>query len=234
MSRVSKGFTLIELMLAMSFVAMLLVAIAMTTIQVSNIYTKGITLREVNQAGRLISDDLQDSVAAAEPFTVDTSVSGARYVASDGGGRLCLGLYSYVWNYGKALAEGAGEPDNTYDEGGEPPRFAKVADAGGGLCSAAEDESAPAIPKGASTELLASGDRNLVIHFFNISKTQEDAAASQALYAITFRIGMNDRELLTANDASCRPPSDAAGGENYCSVNQFDIIARAGNAEGGN
>jgi hypothetical protein len=45
-------------------------------------------------------------------------------------------------------------------------------------------------------------------------------------------IGTNDREQLTTNDTSCKAPGDGIGDEDYCSVNQFDIIARAGNKTG--
>ena len=47
-----RGFTLIELMLAIAFISMLLLAIAAVGIQVGRIYTRGIVLRDVNQAGR--------------------------------------------------------------------------------------------------------------------------------------------------------------------------------------
>jgi len=231
-----RGFTLIELMLSMTFIAALLVAIALTTIQISNIYTKGITLREVNQAGRSLGDELQRDITSSVPFDatpkVDDSPATAtsKYVVRDGGGRLCLGSYTYAWNYGKALSGGPGAPPiyNTYNDG-STLRFAKVADPKGGLCA----DTAAVIPHNASTEILSSGDRDLVVHSFKLSKTSEDASLGQALYAITFVLGTNDRAQLTANDASCKPPSEGVGDENYCSVNQFDIIARAGNATKG-
>lgn len=230
------GFTLIELMLAMTFISVLLVAIAMTTIQISIIYTKGITLREVNQAGRSVSDEMQRSIAASVPFDVtpkkDASPATAtsRYVVRDGGGRLCLGRYTYIWNYGKALKGGAGAPAifNKYTDGTEV-RFAKVTDAGASLCA---DPTLP-VQKANASDLLTSGDRDLVIHKFNITQSAKDDEIGQALYAITMTIGTNDREQLTSNDASCKPPSEGVGDEAYCSVNQFDIIARAGNKSGG-
>lgn len=236
MNHVNKaGFTLIELMLAMTFIAVLLVAIAMTTIQISNIYDKGITLREVNQAGRAVSDELQRSIASSTPFDVTTTVpvpASSRYIAREGGGRLCLGNYTYAWNYGKALVGGTGAPAmlNKYkEEPNTPLRFVKVADASGLLCN---DPALP-IELGKSTDMLSSGDRNLVLHSFSIKRTSDDSNANQSIYAITMLIGTNDREQLTANDASCKPPAAVEGDENYCSVNQFDIIARAGNKAGG-
>ena len=229
-----KGFTLIELMLAMTFISVLLIAIALTTIQISTIYTKGITLREVDQAGRTVSDELQRSIASSVPFnTTPKSVTTptSKYVVRDGGGRLCLGDYSYAWNYGSALRGGAGAPAvyNKYSDGSEV-RFAKVEDAGGALCA---NDSVQTIDKSKASDLLTSGDRDLVMHQFTISQTAENDEIGQALYAISMVIGTNDREQLTANDASCKPPAEGAGDEAYCSVNQFDIVARAGNKSGG-
>jgi prepilin-type N-terminal cleavage/methylation domain-containing protein len=232
----NRGFTLIELMLAMTFISVLLVAIAMTTIQISNIYNKGITLREVNQAGRSVSSELQQSIASSVPFDVTPKTDNSpatqtsHYVVRDGGGRLCLGNYSYAWNYGKALAGGAGAPAvyNKYDNN-TPVRFAKIEDAGGSLCADVD----LAVPKSKSSELLSSGDRDLVLHSFTISQTASDSTTNQALYAITMVIGTNDRAQLTTDNASCKPPAQGVGNEDYCSVNQWDIIARAGNKAGG-
>jgi len=233
-----QGFTLIELMLAMTFIAMLLVAIALTTIQISNIYNKGITLREVNQVGRSVSDELQRTIASATPFDVTPKGSGetnaaSRYVVNLGGGRLCLGNYTYAWNYGAALKGGTDAPQvlNKYSgsDSDTPIQLVRVNDANGGLCTT---PTLPPIPKASSTDLLSSGDRDLVLHKFSIKQTQTEPSTGQAIYSISMVIGTNDREQLTTDDTSCKPPSEGVGDENYCSVNQFDIIARAGNKTG--
>jgi len=220
-------------MLAMTFLAILLVAIAMTTIQISNIYTKGITLREVNQAGRAISDELQRNINSATPFDVTPKVdaspatSTSKYVVRNEGGRLCLGQYSYIWNYGKAIADGT--VYNKYSDDGSAVHFAKVTDPGGSLC----DNTVLTIPRDKSSDLLSSGDRDLVLHSFSVKQTASDGAIGQAIYAISMTIGTNQREQLVTNDTSCKPPSEGIGDQDYCSVNQFDIIARAGNKAGG-
>lgn len=230
MNRVkTKGFTLIELMLAMTFISVLLIAIAMTTIQISNIYTKGITLREVNQAGRTLSDDLQRSVGASAPFDLNDV---KKYQHDNAGGRLCVGKYSYVWNYGEAIN---GNPPNRYEDN-SIVRFAKVSDPAGRMCQPTGNNGQgplPRLDKTDSRELLASGDRDLAVHNFTITETAREPATSQAIYAISFVIGTNDQAQLTTNDTSCRPPSDNVGAEDYCSVNQFDIVARAGNQSEG-
>jgi prepilin-type N-terminal cleavage/methylation domain-containing protein len=227
------GFTLIELMLAMTFISMLLVAIAMTTIRVSDIYNKGLTLREVNQAGRAVSDELQRAIASSAPFEADPTVDNSRYVVRNEGGRLCLGRYTYAWNFGSALTgkSGAPTPYNKYSDDPEALiRFVKVTDPSGTLCTNPTSN----ILRTNATDMLTGGDRDLVIHKFSITKSAEEITIGEAMYAISMTIGTNDRAELTTNDTSCKPPSEGEGNENYCSVNQFDITARAGNKAGGN
>lgn len=227
-----KGFTIIELMLAMTFIAALLVAIALTTIQISHIYNKGLTLKEVNQVSRSVSDELQRSIGASAPFNVDPLSTTTRYITTyPGGGRLCVGRYSYAWNYGKALVGGPDAPQiyNMYDDG-TPVHFAKVNDPSASLCTAPSTS----IKKSDSTEMLATGDHDLVMHTFTITNAATDDVTGQALYAISMTIGTNDQSQLTTDDTSCKPPSQGQGNEDYCSVNQFDIVVRAGNKSGGN
>lgn len=225
------GFTIIELMLAMSFVAMLLLAIAMTTMQIGAIYNRGITLKQVNQAGRALADELQRAIASGTALDVSGGAD-SRYKPQDGGGRLCMGKYTYVWNTGKALA--AGTAPNVY-ENGDPVRFAKVVDTGAGLC---QDLNKKVVQSQAS-EMLAAGDRNLVVHELSIQQTwptdqPSDPVTGEALYAVTLTLGTNEREQLATGDTSCKPPAEAGADMSYCAVNTFDIIARAGNKTGDN
>ena len=87
------GFTLIELLLAMSFLSVLLIAITTSTLQIIGLYTKGVTLKSINLAGRDGADSFRrDALASAD---------GIRYVSPDKGGglgRLCFGTMSYVWS----------------------------------------------------------------------------------------------------------------------------------------
>lgn len=226
--KLSNGFTLVELMLAMSFVAALLVAIAMTTIQIAHIYNKGLTLREVNQVGRSASEDLQRSISTSMPFNITDGLPTGRYTTDDKGGRLCIGRYSYVWNYGSSLA--AGTSNYTYNDGTKV-HFAKVNDTSSSLCTSSVVAS---INKSDATELLATGDRDLVLHKFSIktSAYATDNVTGQTLYSISMTIGTNDATQLLGDDSSCKPPSSGSGNEDYCSVNQFDIVVRAGNKSG--
>ncbi len=222
------GFTLIELMLAMTFLSILLLAIAMLTIQISNIYTRGVTLREVNAAGGEISNDLQRAIQGAQVFDLGETAEGGNFVQFDNGegeaitgGRLCLGKYSYAWNYGKTLIGPSGDVKSKYKGSGLPVRFAKVIDSGRVLCSAV-DGVYPDIPQEGAVDMLANSGRNISVQEFSISSNDG------GLYSIAIEIGTNERGALVDDGESCRPPSDLASDFNYCAVNRFDIVAKAG------
>jgi len=217
-----KGFTLIELMLAMGFVSALLLVIAMTVIQIGNIYNHGITLKAVNESGRSIASELQRSINSSPVFSLYDN-----YVSQDLiGGRLCTGQYSYVWNYAKAIDHGDVNALNVYDGSPDQIRFVKVIDQSSKYC--AEGISGlPKISKSDATELLNIGDQSMSIHDFGISSYAYDGKTKQRIYNIRFLIGTSD--MTTINDGACKPPSEAGSDPTYCAINEFNITARAGN-----
>lgn len=239
-----KGFTLIELMLSMAFIGALLVVIAMTSMQIMHTYTKGLTVREANQTGRTISDDIQRTVAASPVFKVEPIKTGAasedekadyiasRYVQKDGGGRLCTGNYTYAWNYGKTkeMSGDTGAPSvyNTYQDSDDLIRFIKVDDAGGTLCSDLNQK----INKAQAKELLSGGDRSLAVQQFTITPGASSTASGQALYAVSMTLGTNEQGQLNVASATCLPPKEGSGNEDFCAINRFDIVVRAGNRTG--
>ncbi len=226
----TKGFTLIELMLSMTFISILLVAIAMTVIQISNTYNRGITLKEVNQAGRSISSELQRAITSGAPFSIEPGV-GSRYIEQgDWGGRLCLGQYSYIWNYGKALNNNDpnGNSLNVYSSNPNTKiRFVKVLDGSAIYCS----ESSRKIDPADAVELLNVGDHSLAVHDFRVVSelTAADSKTRERLYSLTYSIGTNDDNALLSNPSSCKGPGEAGSDLAYCAVQEFNIVARAGN-----
>ncbi|HRN90485.1 MAG TPA: type II secretion system protein [Candidatus Saccharibacteria bacterium] len=231
-----QGFTLIELMLAMSFISVLLIAVALTVIQISGIYNRGITLKDVNQAGRSISAEMTRSVGESPAFSIEPG-AGSRFVQQDWGGRLCVGQYSYIWNYGKAIVKNditelnSYDPDIDFVKAKEVIRFIKVLDPSSAYCQTPDKKVNP----NDAIELLNVGEHNLAIHKFtvNTEPTATDAKTKQQLYSINFILGTNDQDALTYDsglDATCKPPSTAGSDLNYCAVNLFDLTVRAGNA----
>ncbi len=238
-----KAFTLIELMLAMTFVSILLISIAMLTIQISNTYTKGITLRDVNQAGLAVSNDLHRSINASTAF--DPTPGADSYVQQPTGGRLCLGNYTYIWNNGEGLNGDIAALSNKFvlpngSPSSEKIRYIKVADLGKSLCQpknqADIDTDTSISPVYADiatdqkvTEMLTKGDRDLAIQSFKIVS----GSLAKPIYSISIVIGTNGEGQITGTDGEeCKPPSELDGDEDYCSINKFDIIARVGSKEG--
>lgn len=233
-NRSQNGFTIVELLISMTFVSILLLAIAITVIQIGNVYNKGLTMRAVDQAGRTISLDIRQTLAQSQPFNPDSVFHLQRYPDSDAnnpdGGRLCTGTYSYIWNFGKASKK----PINKYAAGEDEIRFAKVRDNGGQYCA----ELSRPVQQADAVELLSAGDRDLAIQSFSIRRLINDATVGQALYRIVLEIGTNNQDTLQRTqaldtlDTSCKPPSDDSALQEYCAVNQFDFTAQAGNRGG--
>ncbi len=237
-----RGFTLIELVLSMGFVSILMIAIAMTVIQISNIYNKGITLKEVNQTGRVIANELQSTIASSTPFSVDPGVGDkylndklgvvSRLIKQDWGGRLCLGRYSFVWNYGKAIYGGDKTKMNTYSDSSDQINLVKIYDPSNIYCV----ETSKKVIKNDAIELLSSSQHSIAMHDIKITTddvTAIDKKTGQQLYSIELTLGTNDQNALMQNEESetvCKPPSEPGSDPSYCSVVKFNIAARAGNA----
>lgn len=130
-----KGFTLVELMLAMTFIAFLLLFLIAAIMQVTKLYVKGSAIRQINQTGRQLVDDVASAIR----------VSGAPIVPA-GAKRFCAGGISYVWNVD---ADSDGSPDspvNTFTDLTKPLRFISVQDLNADLCLAST--TAPIDPTG--------------------------------------------------------------------------------------
>ena len=82
-----KGFTVIELLLAMTGIAFVLIFIVFAVMHATNLYTKGIAIRQINQAGRQITEDISQAIRYS---TSPQIVSGKN--------RICAGGKAYIWN----------------------------------------------------------------------------------------------------------------------------------------
>lgn len=239
-SHTQSGFTLIELSLSMAFIAMLLLGIALLTIQISTIYNKGLTMRAVNESGQLIATDIQRTLNTSRPQEV-LFVNIVDPSTKQGGGRLCANNVVYAWNYaGDSLtnrtgfnsynrytAGGANQPlvrmvrfigDTTYCTPTNPPNVYKLL---------------PASTDDRLTELLKAGDNTLALQSFDVEKDADDNAgeavkddSTQRMYHVSFILGTNESGA-PINDNGCAAPESRVDDE-YCAVNRFDFVARAG------
>lgn len=129
MKKSVKAFTITELMLAMAFLATMLIGISALVVRVSNIYQKGLALRNVNSIGReIVSDltrtingsrisglDINPTVVSGEVKTAQINDALSQYFVelkdddndTEGGRQLggvfCTGSYSYIWKDRKSV-----------------------------------------------------------------------------------------------------------------------------------
>lgn len=233
----SRGFTIVELMIAMMFISLLLLAIAAVVMQVAAIYNKGVTMKSVNQAGRQIVTDMKRSVGESQVFdTTDAfkphdHYSGSQTMPDYDSGRFCTGLYSYIWNVGKYV-DPRGQDDapvvvNKYADSDRQIRFVKVKDNGGSYC---DGDGTEPIQQSGATELLSEGD--LAVQDFTLKPLTTNMATGMAMYAISITISNADTDTISTVDNRCKPPSEDDVAQNYCAVNVFDFTVRAGNKGG--
>ena len=231
-----KGFTIIELTLSMAFVSVLLLAIVMTSIQAGRIYNKGVVLESVNQASRDIGDSIRRDFMQSDAAHVSrTDEPESVIILSEGGqpksGRFCLGGYSYLWNYPSVLeAALAGESVSgpVVRRGDTIINFVRVVDDGGSFCASSDGNYETNI--GADRQLMSmldeKGDQGVVlaIHELGIEPVLANSNSSEALFRVNYTIGTSAQAEI--NGQQCRPPADGSANDQFCAINQFEMIVR--------
>jgi len=162
-----KGFTIIELMLAMGFLGTLLVTIALLVTMITGIYQKGLSLRAVNANGKQIIDDMTRIISgspmpgvslnptpdisgeitntaihdALKQYFVTTVKEGQQLH-----GAFCTGSFSYIWNTQPSYSSEEGLlriefPENSSSPLDNPhtPKFARIPDSTRSVCRTLAD-----------------------------------------------------------------------------------------------
>ena len=73
--RIKKGFTLIELSLAVAFISVLLLTVTLITNEIIQIYRKGYSIKAINQVGRDLIDEFQSSIVQSPPASISSFCS---------------------------------------------------------------------------------------------------------------------------------------------------------------
>lgn len=210
MRRNSDGFTIIELLFAMTFVAVLLVLILTASLQITRIYDKGITLKQVNQAGADLGTELQRSLKSANaPLTAVSTTAGQQAYSR---GRLCLGSFSYVWNLQNAT-------DNKYSGADASTRIGlvKVNDTSGSMCTVSGG-SYPPVDRSQATELiLGTTTGGVGLQLRSLSIEQKANSGINYVYSVSYTISTDDNASIASN----RCIADA--GNQFCALNDFNF-----------
>jgi type II secretory pathway pseudopilin PulG len=241
MNRDERGFTLIELTLAMSFVAILLISVAMLSIQLTNQYSRGLTLKEVAQAGTEVSNDLKRTMSQAQ-----IENGGVRVKSVSGGAKvLCTGSYSYIANSPTSLEANDGNGDTNAVRIGPSgsttmARFAKVRDLGGTLCAPVSvlDTNKNYVTDDVS-ELLSGGSRLLSIRDLSVSPNgipgtghplYQEFQQGRGIYEVRMSIGAGLDSEIDSLTGTCKPPKNANANFDYCAINNFLFNVRVGSS----
>ncbi|MCA9334576.1 hypothetical protein KC953_00355, partial [Candidatus Saccharibacteria bacterium] len=249
-------------MISMTFVSMLLIVIAFTAIQIINIYNKGLTMNRVAQAARAMNADFHRTLSDSGALDLSKSTFLCLQLAAGGclelnphdpppapndsrlfGGRLCTGVYSYIWNYNKKKNEIDNDilRVNSYTTSDSSMiRLVRVDDNGGKYCAKPGLDINPS----GKTEILSDTGGLAVLGFsiedISLDPSDTEAVRSSSLYHIVMEVGTDNPNALKLNDfrdpsrdPSCKPPSDDSNGlRNFCAVNRIDFTVLAGNNGG--
>jgi type II secretory pathway pseudopilin PulG len=255
-----KGFTIIELLLAMTFVAVLMITVAFLVIRITAIYQKGLTLRSVNQVGRNIMDEFNRAVANSP---VDDELSSRdRYFYSvpktgtQMQGAFCTGRYSFLWNTGTAI-NGDKRIRFKNTKGEFTFRLLRVNDSGRKVCdklktlggSKAIDfstiiELKDIIPQemltlsGADDAPTTEGaaESDLVLYDMRVFPPTINRLTGHVFYSATFILGTMRGIDINATSNYCENISETLNTDfSYCSINKFNFaMTTSGSVEGTN
>lgn len=229
----SRGFTLVELMLAVTFISILLISIVGVVMQIASVYNKGLAIKSVNQASITIADDMKrvigqtKSLDLSSPLVYHTiEIPGTTTIK---GGRLCTGTYTYAWNISNNSIM---VPYNRYGVGNPINSIVRFKDPDGQYCQPLYRAGLQPIPNNGTVELFS--DDFLKIQSFAISEIASDDVSRSALYQIKITVSSGNQNWINAtnsSEAKCYDPGDARSNNEFCAVNQIKFTALAGKME---
>lgn len=222
---VKKGFTIMELLLAMSILSLLLLAIAMMTMQMTNIIAKGTTFKELNSAGRTINSEFTKTLNSIDGMGSWSGNSGDSYYRTEGGGgAFCTGKVSYLWNTNDSLESGNGRIG--YASGSSIIRLVKVRDAARAYCADTNRWHQVPSDTNQTTEILAAGETDLRLYNIQFSSNSnlKDSASGQTVINIGYVLGTPKTSGVQLNSGTMNCTGDTKN--NYCAVNKFELTVR--------
>lgn len=238
-----KGFTVVEMSLAVAFLSLLLIAIVTLSMKAGSMYIKGDTNKSVNQAGRDISDALRRDFLSTDmdkiTYVPDATV--APISPNDGNneyrksGRLCVGNVAYVWNLAGLLAPGSSPMRVKIGTAPAAPAYlVRIPNANSSICKKDGSGRYPSPVTGSSdsTDFLKATGKDFALYNFSASRVARVRSDDKrGLYHIKFTVGtfsMTAIQKSSSGYEQCRPNNDASADFDYCAINDFDMIVRVG------
>ena len=239
MSRNSRGFTIVELTIAVAFLSVLMLAILTISMAAGKMYVKGDTNKAINQAGRDFSDTIRRDFLAAGVGTITPPI--INNVGSTGNplisGRMCLGAVDYLWNTAALLnsSSAAAEGAKIRMSNGRPIKFVRITNTAG-YCSetpAGSGNYPMTIPANADvTEMFGGDGREYALYSMTLRELSR--RDERGIYQLSYTLGTNEAEsteVAPEGYVRCKTDDNVAAYFSYCSVSDFDTLIRIGGVE---
>lgn len=213
------GFTLVELMLAMVFLSAILLICASVIVQSFGIYNKGLAIKQINQIGRTLTEDM--TRAANSGNLVTDSAPGTNHV-------LCLGSSVYIWNTVQQTRASPPRPVKVFEDNTDV-NLVKVETPGTGVCTS---DIAKKVNPDTATSLLSSQVRVL-------SATIQPVQGASSAVNVRFVFGTYDSDATSPVNPRETPVGsgtyqcDATGLGNYCAFGVYSTTLYLPNAAEG-
>lgn len=214
----SSGFTIIELLLSMAFLSILLLVVVSVTMHTMRIYNKGLTIKQINQAGRSIVEDIARSARQASPDSVS--------LAAINQGRLCVGGLVYAWN----------EPEVVGDTNISSNVFSSGSPAQIDIVRLVDPTSPPAYCQDSTLSFDRNSERLSVLSsgYARLLNVQAHTSDDGRLLHLKFSITSTgeDKPVKVGTEYQC-PTSEAALAGSFCAIANFEtsVYLRNGNDE---
>lgn len=189
------GFTLVELLLAMAFFSFILTFVVAGFVQINRAYTKGITVRRVQEGARAVMEDLTRAMRTAGSVTNSSATPPYR---------ICFGNTRIGWNQ----YDGSGL-ESTETLGGEQINYVKTFD-GNTTCDA------PFSPTQDNTSPL---DELVKLQHLSIRQVGPPELRTYAIKVVTSSVEDSDFDNKGEN-ATCR----VQVGDQFCDIATLETV----------
>ncbi len=213
----SGGFTILELMIAMSVFATVLLVCTVGILQIGRSYSKGITSSRTQEAARAVLDEISEAIQFGAGLPADLANNGAADGVCAGGKR-----FSYVLN--RQLTDSVIVPASQ-------SRHVVVVDPIGsaactsGLQAVNVTNATLTNPGGgpfadAPRELLSTRMR---LTDLTVLQVPVGGDPDSTLYEVTVRVVSGDDQVLTGSPLRCR--EDRAGTQ-FCAISELKTVVQ--------
>lgn len=235
-TRRQKGFTLVELTLAVAFLGTLVLLSSAIIVSTINIYNKGVAIKQINQAGRALAEDISRLTSrGSEVEIADHGLAGYLCVKESNMWR------SYTWN---SIQRGDGTTPTAeisdaarrqFTVGSQPISLVRSNDTVNGL-------SYCELPQGSNVDIPAGNVTQMLNAQVRILSVDIVASTEPSLRKLVFWIGTYDASgtvpNMTPEYVAAAPGVPAfwrcKGGNlgDFCAVSKFETVIYTPNIEG--